>query len=530
MANRKPVVEGNDKTKAPGTKIPLTDLFDWSDKDGSKDIVSFTVKDLKGGGYLTRDGKAQAEGNTHTIPANEIGRWAYVVGPKGSDDTITLKAVDKAKASDSDTARVKAEANSKPDVDGHDQTKAPKTELSLNELFDWSDKDGSKDIASFTVRDDKGGGYLTRDGKAQAEGKTHTIPAGEIGRWEYVFGPAGSEDIVTLKAIDKAEASDSDTARIVSKGNSKPVVEAHDQSTAPKTELSLHALFDWSDKDGPKDIVSFTVKDDKGGGYLTRDGKAQTEGKVHAIPAGEIDRWEYVVGPAGSKDSITFQAVDKAGAVSSIVDAQVEARLAPSLAHDPRSLLLPFNSPLKFTVTQGSQTNDPSHDPGGALQWGIDFGAPTGTRVRAVAAGTIIFAEDNVANGTNGNSNFGNYITMKLDTGLYVTYAHLQKGSVKDENGITWAPGMRVDANEILALSGDTGTVDTRPHPHLHIHMGTRLDDHRGVNDPYWDATVADGAFDTVRPAFFEALGDRTVVTGMSVVGNTPAQIHDWLF
>lgn len=223
MANRRPTIDGTDKTSAPGTKIPISGLFDWSDKDGPRDIVSFTLKDGKGGGYLTRDNKAQPEGKSYDIPASEIGRWAYVAGENGSKDTITLKVQDKAKASDTDTATVTAAIpNARPDVDGHDMTKAPGTKIPVASLFDWSDADGTKDIVSFAIKDNPGGGYLTRDGKAQAEGKSFDVPAAEIGRWVYVTGAKGSQDTITLTATDKAKASDSDTARVTAESGAAP--------------------------------------------------------------------------------------------------------------------------------------------------------------------------------------------------------------------------------------------------------------------------------------------------------------------
>ncbi|HEX8466733.1 MAG TPA: M23 family metallopeptidase [Allosphingosinicella sp.] len=220
MANRKPVVEGHDQTKAPGTKIPLSDLFDWSDRDGSRDIVSFTVKDSKGGGYLTRDGKAQPEGKTIEIPAGEIGRWAFVVGPKGSEDSIVLKAIDKANTYDSDTAHVTAATpNSRPDVDGQDLTKAAGAKVPLLDLFTVSDKDGLGDIRSVKVSDEKGGGYLMLKGKAQADGKTFTVDINDLDDWTYVAGPAGSKDVLTLSVADRAGASDSDTAVVTSRSD-----------------------------------------------------------------------------------------------------------------------------------------------------------------------------------------------------------------------------------------------------------------------------------------------------------------------
>lgn len=64
-----PTAQGHDKTAAPGTQIPLTDLFTYNDLNGLSDIVSFAVQDrTPGNGYLTRNNVQQAPNQVYERP------------------------------------------------------------------------------------------------------------------------------------------------------------------------------------------------------------------------------------------------------------------------------------------------------------------------------------------------------------------------------------------------------------------------------------------------------------------------------
>ncbi len=56
----------------------------------------------------------------------------------------------------------------------------------------------------------------------------------------------------------------------------------------------------------------------------------------------------------------------------------------------------------------------------------------------------------------------GNHVIIDMGNGLYVVYAHLQKGSVQVQ------VGDKVKAGDKLALVGNSGNTDA---PHLHIHV-----------------------------------------------------------
>ncbi|MFB7501764.1 peptidoglycan DD-metalloendopeptidase family protein [Streptomyces sp. NPDC056161] len=83
---------------------------------------------------------------------------------------------------------------------------------------------------------------------------------------------------------------------------------------------------------------------------------------------------------------------------------------------------------------------------------GVDFVVPTGTSVKAVAAGTVVAA------GWGGA--YGNQVVVRLADGYYAQYAHLSQLSV--------SAGQTVTEGQQIGLSGATGNV-TGPHLHFEI-------------------------------------------------------------
>jgi murein DD-endopeptidase MepM/ murein hydrolase activator NlpD len=97
---------------------------------------------------------------------------------------------------------------------------------------------------------------------------------------------------------------------------------------------------------------------------------------------------------------------------------------------------------------------------------GIDYGAPIGTRVRAVADGTVEFA------GNRGG--YGNLIVLKHQGSYSTAYGHL--------NG--FAPeirkGARVNQNDTIGFVGQTGLA-TGPHLHYEFRINGQQTDPMAV-------------------------------------------------
>jgi murein DD-endopeptidase MepM/ murein hydrolase activator NlpD len=94
---------------------------------------------------------------------------------------------------------------------------------------------------------------------------------------------------------------------------------------------------------------------------------------------------------------------------------------------------------------------------GHAFHGGIDLGAPTGTPVHAVAAGTVIKATY--------DRTYGNVVVINHHNGYKTLYAHASKLMVK--------AGQKVKAGQPIATVGSTGR-STGPHLHFEIHRSGR--------------------------------------------------------
>lgn len=89
-----------------------------------------------------------------------------------------------------------------------------------------------------------------------------------------------------------------------------------------------------------------------------------------------------------------------------------------------------------------------------AMHEGIDFKAPTGTPIRAAAAGVVLVAAY--------HPEFGNMIDLDHGDGLMSRYAHLSRIDV--------APGKVVRRGEEIGALGNTGR-STGPHLHFEVRM-----------------------------------------------------------
>ncbi len=117
-----------------------------------------------------------------------------------------------------------------------------------------------------------------------------------------------------------------------------------------------------------------------------------------------------------------------------------------------------LRSPLEFTRVTSSFSNSRLHPVFGfhRKHTGVDFGAPTGTRVKATSDGTVEFA------GRRGG--YGNLIVLRHPNGYETYYAHLS----------AYASGMRrgraVGQGDVIGFVGATGAA-TGPHLHYEVRI-----------------------------------------------------------
>ena len=92
-----------------------------------------------------------------------------------------------------------------------------------------------------------------------------------------------------------------------------------------------------------------------------------------------------------------------------------------------------------------------------SLHYGIDYGVPTGSEVRACAGGKVVMAEDRISTGWS--------ICIEHLPGLYSLYYHMSELKVE--------VGQMVNQGELIGLSGATGLATG---PHLHWEMRLNME------------------------------------------------------
>lgn len=117
-----------------------------------------------------------------------------------------------------------------------------------------------------------------------------------------------------------------------------------------------------------------------------------------------------------------------------------------------------LRSPLEFSRVTSSFSNSRKHPVYGfhRAHTGVDFGAPTGTRVRATGEATVTFA------GRKGG--YGNLVVLRHPNGFETYYAHLSGFARGVRKGATVAQG------STIAYVGSTG-ASTGPHLHYEIRV-----------------------------------------------------------
>jgi len=117
-----------------------------------------------------------------------------------------------------------------------------------------------------------------------------------------------------------------------------------------------------------------------------------------------------------------------------------------------------LRSPLEFSRVTSSFSNSRKHPIFGfhRAHTGVDFGAPTGTRVKATSDAVVAFA------GRKGG--YGNQVVLRHENGYETSYAHL--------NG--FAPGLRkgqsVQQGQLIGYVGSTG-ASTGAHLHYEVRI-----------------------------------------------------------
>lgn len=124
---------------------------------------------------------------------------------------------------------------------------------------------------------------------------------------------------------------------------------------------------------------------------------------------------------------------------------------SPRVLHRPAMHPLPLQLPVAHYVLTGR-----FGDVSGlwrTVHTGLDFAAPEGTPIHAIAEGVVLAASY--------DGSYGNKTVVRLDDGTVLWYCHQSAFEVR--------VGQRVEPGQVIGLIGATGNT-TGPHLHLEVH------------------------------------------------------------
>ena len=158
------------------------------------------------------------------------------------------------------------------------------------------------------------------------------------------------------------------------------------------------------------------------------------------------------VAPAVPKVTVQPLARARGAAPAPAAAAPVEAAATPERASRGGARSGAYARPTSGSVTSGFGQR------WGRLHAGLDFGAPTGTPIKAVADAVV-----SEVKGTGSSGGYGNLVILEHADGTLTYYAHMSK--------VMATEGERVAAGETIGLVGSTGN-STGPHLHFEVHPG----------------------------------------------------------
>ncbi|MDJ0796863.1 MAG: M23 family metallopeptidase [Calothrix sp. MO_167.B12] len=115
----------------------------------------------------------------------------------------------------------------------------------------------------------------------------------------------------------------------------------------------------------------------------------------------------------------------------------------------------PLSTPGKIALPYGWQINPADNEV--FFHSGIDLLANKGSKVQAIAPGTVVLAKE--------QGSYGNLVIINHSGGLQSRYAHL--------DNINVTPGQQVQAGDTLGVVGTTGAPNFKQ-PHLHFEVRSR--------------------------------------------------------
>ena len=197
---RPPVVTAQSTTILEQESVALTELFEYSDPEGSP-ATQFLIVDRsfnQNGGHFTQNGVRLESARWHLLDADEIGGIEYVSGEFGPQtENLSVRAFDgRFWSAINDFAVTTTRNNFRPVVETNDLFPRINTVLSAETLFTFSDQDGNtpKVLEVLDTGTLPTGGAFFLDGVRQAAQTWISVPWEDRGNLEYrAAGVADSE-------------------------------------------------------------------------------------------------------------------------------------------------------------------------------------------------------------------------------------------------------------------------------------------------------------------------------------------------
>ena len=249
--------------------------------------------------------------------------------------------------------------------------------------------------------------------------------------------------------------------------------------TAPSAELSKKTKVEvrqisvaakqrvWLNQIGEKRQPEFVIRNDYFGPVEVEVAFAQHE-NVRATPV--LPR-KFVIAPGVSEPLFGLGAINEYQGWRYGLNYRYSLG-KPSARHDEQAIYYPpFASDNKFQISQafnGQFTHTDEQN-----KYAIDLSMPEGSEIHAARAGVVMSLQNDFFKGGVDKQAYkarANSIRILHDDGSMAVYAHLQVERAQVYEG------MRVDAGQLIAYSGNTG-FSSGPHLHfaVQVNQGMRL-------------------------------------------------------
>lgn len=205
--------------------------------------------------------------------------------------------------------------------------------------------------------------------------------------------------------------------------------------------------------------------------------KINEQNKLNTLKQTLLAKETAVLNTKKEKDALLIETKNKEIAYQKILAEQLKRKEAFEKAIEEYEAQLKFILNPKLLPKEGSGVlswplssiliTSPYGSRWGVFHYGIDFRAPVGTSVFAMASGVVEGVGDTDI--ACPKASFGKWIFIKYNNGLSSTYGHLSVISVRK--------GQEIKTGDIIGLSGNTG-YSTGPHLHIGVYAsdGVKVD------------------------------------------------------